>query len=655
MQSIDTPFSRLPMTAAVLAVLFVTGGNLAAGELVARAIERDIRTYFEELSDDEYQSLGDGAKLYPLITKNWSEGPLTDSMFDEVDPGTYAEDGDIQNQQIALESGQLLEIRLQALAELAVAGNPASIELISNLVTTEGNNLVLAEALRSLRKLSVQQRSEMVTPLFKSEYGIVRREAYALYSLFPNRDTQVLWDAITSEPLPGIKADAYHMLSKKPDGTKAADWSVLLEQSEFRLSALQAITRLTPDADSVTTIAKTGTIGDKIAVAAALAHTKESSKASALLSVLLADENNVVCTAALDALLKHDALPLVDQQDAITSLAEREWPALAVAVARACVRINNPDAISTLLKLADTDSEMVEKAVVEALLGKAELGLNDLLESDKSVARRIAYRIIAGAQDYTSYRGIISQKVTLETDSKTLAAGLRASGKLNLRNLSGFINDCMRNDDPIIREGAVDAVGEMGDGDLAQLQAIAAKDAVQEVRCAALLAMAKINKPNFLQTYLQIARNTRGNSQSTPEDRAYAIWAATKLPSLNREFIMWLGTLVRSPSVMMEGVSDYDSTAVRISATLCLVSQARKPGVSDVLQQAKLSIEALLKEDMEYSENANMGSTAIPMPTGDQLRALGAEIDSCLTGNAFERVPVTPRAYRFSIRKLTDG
>ncbi len=654
---------RAGWPAGVLALLLAVGDANAQGEIPERyqlsIIQREMRAYFDQLSDSEYASLQPGPALFPLLIKIWPEQPLTTENALTFPTPTVTEDEAALFQQYLLDKPLGPMVRSGAINELASTTSPLAAEMILRQLGREGDSAVVADCLKMLTALKVSTLSaDSLMPFLDSPDAQVRFHAAGLYVLQGEAPVQELLKRAVAESEIMLKRHLLETAAVRARETQFEEWLPFWQHEEpmVRLSAMAPIlqfSRAHELQEEILEICQSDWQAGKRRLAETLHNRLNPEFCDAILRVLVSDGGVSVRAGVAEAVGR---LQLPNLQPLLTRLAGDAHAAVRLETARSLGRFANEESYEVLVRMShDPRSLLVRQATRDALIALAgpfpvAVRIGGAIESESVFTRNVAFQVISTLRTEV-HRQAIARQLAKETRPENIANAILALARGDGRNASEQILTFADHESPAVRAAVAEAIGSLriAAGKPA-LILYGTRDKHQIVRSPAIAAMGILGDAQFGEPLLSILKRTRIESPdaSSELDRAIACWSLARLEQVDKAVLNRVVDMVTKMVIATQMGPMYDGDLVRVSAAWCIVDLARRDvrvEGFDFGNQSQVVIDMLKLEDPRPGDGISM---SMPPPTSDMLRAYGAELESFLNGESIHRAPVPASATSFS-------
>jgi HEAT repeat protein len=614
------------------------------------------RSYFPELSDNEYVSLDPGLEYYPYIFDHWPRTWLPQDYF-SFSAATYAPDDRVEIQSHPLQDLGDPAARANTIYQLGRSGNPIATELLVTHLERERDDRTRADVLDALRVLNATA-SPVATPFLQAEMPALRLAAIRLHAIQKTADLPALYDQLLAEPQQHIRAIGLADIAGRPDAIAAAQWAALWEIDDPDMIATGIASVMRADSaadhrDRLSGFASNGTLLQRQRVAAHIGDLRDVATALALVGILLDDPHPSVRAITITHSARPELLRFQERLLELTRDADSEVRRAAAAALR-----HYPNRASFLRLVAltgDLHSSLTRRAAhasLEAIWDRYPVAeqLGDALIAENQDIRYYAMRLIA-AHRSSRHNAAVQKQLPHETRPINIEAAIRALADGAAADAEADILTYHAHDEPIVRGAVAYFIGQLDveDGyDLIRNYSL--NDTSQKVRDWSVPAMGIIADPGFVDAMLEILQRTNYSSMSNPEflsahDRVRVMWGLTRM-AIDKRFYKRLKQLVTDRVIKTPMGPAYDSDRVRVTACLLLAHHAKENGDDDARELADRLIVYLSKAPVEMGDP--MGNPGLPPPA----RFYAYQARQYLDDKPMERRVVAPSKLRFNFRRV---
>ncbi len=504
--------------------------------------------------------------FYPLLAGQWASAPL-DSKSDDVEYPAMVSDELIKTQ-IAFLKTEIKDPRARTSTahSFVLARNPLAPRLLEDMLKSEKDDEVLAEAMRSViaaRDLHKPKLIEFYREKLKSPKHLIRAYASVLF-LESGGDVSELLSSLEKESNPFRAEYAWREIRKFAKPAHLAETrnflkSPLLQNRAGAASVLGAL-----ETSSQSLLSDYELLKDEKAVLAALAEGIVSGKNSAGLRLLSAmSKDNSVQIRGIVALSR--IISPENQKILVELSSDKDCETRRLA----CIGLgefSSPESLNALIRaLADPDFYVRTAAEDSIIRISPDDSFIKVIAGDclKNLASRDSAIRVLGELNKRQYSEDIFAILKESRSDDTTVRSLKALDKFDFKKSCEDVMSLSVNANPLIRTAVASALGTFNvESSYAVLRKLD-KDADLGVRLEAIKAIGRTGNSVFGDILQENACEYR----VSPEIRSYACWAIWRTSSNTPGIKSALEKLITKAVIPVEGAPPtYDALFSRTSA-----------------------------------------------------------------------------------------
>ncbi len=615
------------------------------------------RTYFQELSDNEYDSLDPGPVFYPFILDAWPTRPITAEEFFSLEMPQHTPDRAVDLQKYILDTRENPLERANTVSFLAICRSRTAIPLLVAGLRQETDAQVVSDYLLALAALHGKLAADVLVPRLTGKVKRQRFAAAKLYALQTYADVKLLLDLAGKEKEKLVRLELYRAAAANAKKSTFAVWQPVIKRKlnadELAVitPALYRFAELTQHREQVLTWCRQGKPALRLALAQSCRNRLSPELARAVLETLSRDTLSSVraeTAAAIGRLALKDRLPQ------LLALAKDKRPNVRLEAAGALRFFPVVQAFDQLIVLTgDRRSPLTRIAARKSLIamaGKypvdAEIGTH--INHANEDTRYNTFLVLA-ALDSKRYGPQIEARLQGESRDLNQAAAIRALIAAGHAAAEDTILGFAESEAPDVRTSVGEAVGRLklrkGHDRIIKYTL---NDTDADVRWAANISLGLIHQESFAGTFLKVLERTN-YAKKPPEflsarDRVAACWGLSRLKDPGKAVYKRLDAQISRPVVKIPMMPPtFDSSEVRISAGWALVTIGKRTQNKSVLDRAHRMLQILGRED-------NLMASGMAPPTGKDLRYYSKQAQLFLDGDPHPRLTMALTEFKFNLR-----